>query len=429
MMTYAEALEYVHSVCWRGSRPGLSRITELMDRLGNPQEHLRCIHVAGTNGKGSVCAMLASVLQASGYRVGLFTSPFIRHFNERIQVGGRPVPEERFAQVTERVRPAAEAMDDPPTEFELITAIGFLCFAEEACDYIVLEAGMGGRLDSTNIVSSPLVSVITGVALDHTAFLGDTLEKIAFEKAGILKRGCPAVFGGGAPEAESVVIAAAREKAAPMTVVDRRRLRNIRHDLCGSRFDFFPWQELSIPLLGVYQPDNAATVLTVVETLRAGGIEIPDPAVRTGLSLVVWPARFEKLCDNPVVIFDGGHNEQGIDACVESVRQYFPGQDVVILTGVMRDKAYPSMAEKIGKVARMVYTVTPGNPRALDAKVYAGVFQKNGIPAQAFPSVEEGLQAAYRTAADSGCPLIILGSLYFYADVRGVLDHLLDKAL
>lgn len=428
-MTYQEALEYVHSVCWRGSRPGLSRITELMERLQNPQEKLRCIHVAGTNGKGSVCAMLSAVLQAAGYRVGLFVSPFIRQFNERIQVGGRPVSEERFARVTERVRPVAEAMEDPPTEFELITAIGFLCFAEEDCDYVILESGMGGRLDSTNVISSPVVSIITGVAFDHMAFLGDSLSKIAFEKAGILKTGCPAVFGGSGPEAEAVILKAAVQKSVPLRVVDRTRLQAVCSSLNGTSFDFLPWKHLQIPLLGVYQPENAATALTAVEVLRDSGVLVSDQAVKTGLSQVLWPARFERICKNPTIIFDGGHNEQGITACVESVRQYFPGQKVFVLTGVMHDKAYEKMAETVGSIARAVYTVTPRNPRALDAREYAAVFRERGLAAQAFDSVEAGVRAAYHAAEEGGVPLIVLGSLYFYGDVMTELESIQENGI
>ena len=197
-MTYDEALEYIHSVCWKGSRPGLSRITELTGLLGNPQDSLRFIHVAGTNGKGSVSAMTAGVLSAAGYKTGLFTSPFIVRFNERMQIDGHDISDEELAQITEYVRPYADSMADSPTEFELITAIAFVYFKRNNCDYVVLEVGMGGRLDSTNIIKAPsvAVSVITGIAMDHTAFLGDTPEKIAAEKAGIIKEGVPVVFGG-----------------------------------------------------------------------------------------------------------------------------------------------------------------------------------------------------------------------------------------
>ena len=197
-MTYEQALDYIHSVCWKGSRPGLSRITELMEKLGNVQNHLKFIHVAGTNGKGSTSAMLASTLQRAGYRTGLFTSPFIVRFNERMRIDGVDIDDQELADITEYIKPFAESMADVPTEFELITAIALLYFERNGCDYVVLECGMGGRLDSTNIISPECVvlSIITGIAMDHTAFLGDTAEKIAAEKAGIIKPGVPVLFGG-----------------------------------------------------------------------------------------------------------------------------------------------------------------------------------------------------------------------------------------
>ena len=423
-MTYQEALAYVHSICWRGSRPGLSRITELLHRLQNPQESLRCIHVAGTNGKGSVCAMLSSILRAEGYRVGLFVSPFLRDFKERIQFNGQPIPAARFAEITAQVRPLAETMEDPPTEFELITAIGFLYFAQENCDFVILEAGMGGRLDSTNVISSPVLSVVTGVDFDHMAFLGNTLSQIAFEKAGIFKKGCPAVFGGGAPEAEAVIRQEAEKKQAPLWVADRARLQAIDAGLSGITFDFIPWQRLHLALLGIYQPENAAIALTAVEVLRAHNVTISDDAVRRGMAQVVWPARFELVSETPTVIFDGGHNAQGVAACIRSMCRYFPDEKVCILSGVMQDKAYQTMAEEIAQIARSVYTVTPGNPRALDAEAYAAVFRNLHVPAQAFDSVETGVAAAYRAAKEQNCPLLILGSLYAYGDVMDALEAL-----
>lgn len=424
-MNYQEALQYVHSICWRGSRPGLSRITELMHLLQDPQETLSCIHVTGTNGKGSTCAMLASVLQSAGYRVGLFTSPYIRFFNERIQIDRTPIPEDRFAEITSVVQPIAEQMADPPTEFELITAIGFLYFAQEHCDYVILEAGMGGRLDSTNLITRPLLSVITGVAMDHTAFLGDTLAAIAFEKAGILKPHCPAVFGGGAAEAEAVILQAAKEKSVPLQITDRSGLQNLHTDLNGAHFDFPPYRDLHLPLLGTYQPENAATALTAIEVLQKNGVLISEAAVRTGFAQVKWPARFEKLREDPLIFFDGGHNEQGISACIDSIRRYFPNQKLLALTGVMQDKAYTVMAEKIASVADCIYTVTPQNPRSLDAAAYARVFADLGVSAQACPSVQEGVALACRAAVEQQRPLIILGSLYLYEEVSETLETLL----
>ena len=295
-MTYTQALDFIHSTCWKGSRPGLSRTIELAARLGDPQNTLKFIHIAGTNGKGSTSAMLAAILQKAGYRVGLYTSPFIIRFNERMRIDGMDIPDNELAEITEFVKPHAEAMTDTPTEFELITAIALVYFARHNCDYVVFEVGMGGRLDSTNIIDAETVvaSVITGIAMDHTAFLGDTPEKIAKEKAGIIKEGVPVVFGGNhapvglnedmlpfsdalatAQSCARVIREKAAEVGAPYSETDHTRLANIRADLFGADFDFGERKDLHISLAGLYQPYNTATVLTVIDLLRDGGLTIP----------------------------------------------------------------------------------------------------------------------------------------------------------
>ena len=210
-MTYEEAINYIHSIDWRGSRPGLSRVSELLDKLGNPQDELKFIHVGGTNGKGSFCAMMSSVLKEAGYKTGLFTSPYIEFFNERMMINGEPISNSELAEFTSQVRKIADSMTDPPTEFELITAVAMLYFKENKCDIVVLEVGLGGRLDATNIIKSPILSVITGIALDHTAVLGDTIEKIAFEKAGIIKKGIPVLCANQTESVKKVFINVAKE--------------------------------------------------------------------------------------------------------------------------------------------------------------------------------------------------------------------------
>lgn len=424
-MTYSEALAYIHSVDWRGSRPGLSRIARLCNNLGNPQDGLRFIHVAGTNGKGSFCRMLSGILSAAGYRVGLFTSPYVLRFNERMMVNNREISDTDLAAETETVRPFADAMEDPPTEFELITAIAFQYFKRQNCDLVVLECGMGGRLDSTNIIQNPLLSVITGIDFDHTAYLGNTIEAIATEKAGIIKPGCPCLWGGESEPARRTIAAAAKEKAAPFTAVDRSSLAIKHLSLDGTIFDFDEWKDLRLSLLGVYQPRNAASVLTAVKRLRESGLAIPQTAVRQGLQSTVWHARFELLKkEDPLLLYDGGHNPQGVRAAVESICAYFPGQKVNLLSGVMADKDYAAVIDILAPVAAKVFTVTPQNPRALAAQDYAARFCERGIVALPFASVPEALAAAIADSRDCGKPLICLGSLYLYAELRAALDAL-----
>ena len=431
-MTYTQALDYIHSTCWKGSRPGLSRTVELTNRLGNPQNSLKFIHVAGTNGKGSTSAMLAAVLQKAGYKVGLYTSPFILRFNERMQINGRDIPDDELAEITEFVKPHAEAMTDTPTEFELITAIALVYFSRNACDYVVFEVGMGGRLDSTNIISAETVaaSVITGIAMDHTAFLGDTPEKIAAEKAGVIKEGVPVVYGGNhppvgktlpSPEAPSCS-AVIREKADEMhstyVETDHTKLANVRSDLFGADFDFGAYKNIHVSLSGLYQPHNAANVLTVIDVLRTRGLTIPETAIRGGLASVRWPARFEVLSKSPLVIADGGHNPEGIDAAIASVKAYFKEEKILLLTGVMADKDYTHMVSHMAEVAAQAFCVRPANDRALDPTAYAETFRKMGIPAEGYATVAEGVKAAMEVAEREGKALLCLGSLYMYGEVH-----------
>ncbi|MBP3666728.1 MAG: bifunctional folylpolyglutamate synthase/dihydrofolate synthase [Clostridia bacterium] len=437
-MTYTQALDYIHSTCWKGSRPGLSRTIELTERLGRPQDSLKFIHVAGTNGKGSTSAMLASILHKAGYRVGLYTSPFILRFNERMQIDGMDIPDDELAEITEYVKPHADAMTDTPTEFELITAIALVYFARHDCNYVVFEVGMGGRLDSTNIIDAEtvLASVITGIAMDHTAFLGDTPEQIAAEKAGIIKAGVPVVFGGNhapvgsLPSSDAlatsescarVIRDKAAEVGAPYAEADHRKLANIRADLFGADFDFGERKNLHISLAGLYQPYNTATVLTVIDLLRERGLTVPEEAIREGLASVKWPARFEVLSKNPLIIADGGHNPEGIDAAIASVKTYFKDEKILLLTGVMADKDYDRMVSRMGEVASRAFCVRPANDRALDPVKYAESFRAIGIPAEGYTTVEEGVRAAAETAKKEGKALLCLGSLYMYGEVRAAV--------
>jgi dihydrofolate synthase/folylpolyglutamate synthase len=416
-MTYEEALEYIHGVSWTFCKPGLERISELCERLGNPEKKLRFVHVAGTNGKGSFCSMLDSVLRAAGYKVGLYTSPYIREFNERMRVDGKNIENEALADITERVRPIAEAMTDKPTEFELITAIAFQYFYEAGCDVVILEAGMGGRLDSTNVIREPYLSVITGIALDHTDYLGDTVEKIALEKAGIIKDTSPILYGGEDDAAREVIREVARERASAFYDVDYRRIENLTSTLDGSEFDFDGYKGIKINLLGLYQPKNAALVLSAVNILNKVGLNISPDAVRLGLSVAKWPARFEIICRDPLVIFDGAHNPQGISSAVASIQHYFGDEKVFVLTGVLRDKDHRFIAGELSKIADRAFTLTPMSPRALSAEDYAAELSEFGVSATPFPDIGSALLSAKSEAKANGKPLVCLGSLYTYCDL------------
>ncbi len=416
-MTYNQALEYIHSVSWKGSRPGLERTVELLEKMGNPQNKLKFIHVAGTNGKGSFCSMTANILKEAGYKVGLYTSPFVLRFNERMKINGQDIPDAELARITEYVKPFADSMQDSPTEFELITAIAFEYFAREGCDIVVLECGMGGRLDSTNIIKDPLLSVITGISFDHTAFLGNTIPDIAKEKAGIIKKNRPVLFCSDNTEAAEVIKTRADECGSDYFEVDRSSFVLKNTSLDGSTFDFYDYKDVKIPLLGSYQPLNACNVLAAVNILKKQGIEISNSAIYNGLATVEWKARFEKLRSDPIIISDGGHNPEGIDAAIESVKLYFADKKVILVTGVMADKDYKYMAEKMSEVASFAVTVTPDNPRALPATDFAATFEGFGISATPCESVNEAISLAKQKALEENKPIICLGSLYMYCEV------------
>lgn len=422
MMNYNEALEFIHSINPLFCNPGLGRTEELCRALGNPQDELKFIHIAGTNGKGSTSAMLDSVLREAGYKVGLFTSPYIERFNERMRVDGEPISDELLAELCEKIYPIAKSMTDKPTEFELITAIAFLYFKEMDCDIVILECGLGGRLDATNVIKTPLLSVITGISLDHTSILGDTTEQIAGEKAGIIKTGVPVIFGGDDLSAEAVIRKEAEEKHSPFYTVEHQKIRINSADLSGSVFDYNTYRNVRISLLGLYQPRNAALVLSAIDLLRKSGLEIPESAIHEGLAKARWSARFEIISESPRIIFDGAHNAEGIRAATDSIRHYFGGERVYVITGVLRDKEYEKIASDIAAVADRAFTVTPDNPRALDGNRYAEVISSFGTPATPCPSIPDALQIAMKEASASGKSIVILGSLYTYGQVKAALS-------
>ncbi len=426
-MTYDEALEYIHGISWTFCKPGLDRTVSLCRALGDPQESLRFIHVAGTNGKGSFCSMLSSVLIDSGLKVGLYTSPFIVRFNERMCINGVPIGDEELAGITEQVRPIAEQMADKPTEFELITAIAFLYFAKNGCDVVILECGMGGRLDSTNVISTPLLSVITGVALDHTAFLGDTTAKIAREKAGIIKGGVPVLIGNVDSDAKAEITALADKMGSPLYTPDYSLINIKSMTLSGTSFDCEGHKDLSLRLLGEYQPKNAALVAKAFDILKGLGLPLTEKNLDTGLTSATWRARFEIINSDPLVIFDGAHNPEGITAAKRSIKRYFGEEGVTVISGVLRDKDYRFIAGELAEIAAAVHTITPPSPRALSAEEFAAVIKKSGVDAYPHPSIADALDAAIRDARLSARPIVCLGSLYTYGDVIAALEELLKK--
>jgi len=426
-MSIEQTLEYIHSVKWQGTKPGLERTRELLHALGNPEKSLRFVHIAGTNGKGSTAACIAAVLRRAGYRTGLYTSPYILCFNERMQVDGEHISDEDLIRLTDAARPFADAMEDPPTEFELITALAMKHFLHKRCDIVVLEVGMGGELDSTNVIDTPELAVITSIGYDHVKELGPTIADIARAKAGIIKAGGDVLIYGGERDVERVFESVAAERGARLRRVDFSRIESQEFALDGLRLGIAPYGVLSLPLIGAYQPKNAALAITALEFLRGRGFTIGDSDIADGLASVRWPGRFEVLGRDPVFILDGAHNPQGAEAAADSLRRHFGERKVIFLIGVMADKDVSEMICHIAPLAEAFIAVRPDNPRAMGAPELAAELSRHGAPAYACDSVGGGVAEAIGRAGGGGI-VCALGSLYFSADIREAYGELARSA-
>ena len=415
-MNYQEALAYISGVAFFGSKPGLERIRELLEKLGNPQKGMKFIHIAGTNGKGSCAAMTASVLKAAGYKTGLYTSPYLYRFNERMQINGKQIDDEVLSEIVTRVKPAAEAMADHPTEFELMTAAALLWYAQEACDAVVLEVGLGGRFDATNIIDAPECAVIMNIGLDHTAVLGDTVEQIAFEKAGIIKKGCPVVLFQQSDSVTDVVRRRCEEEGSALHIPDFSQIHSEFDSLYGQSFTY-KGEAYALPLLGSHQLKNAAAVLEVVGVLRERGWKLEQTDVEHGLYAVSWPGRFELLSDEPLFVVDGGHNPQCAQTVAENLLRYFPDKRRILLLGILKDKDVGGLTDILDPVADEYICITPGSFRALPAEELAEHLKRYGKPVTVCGSIRDGVSVAL-DHSDEDSVVCAVGSLYSVGEIR-----------
>ncbi|MBQ7715837.1 MAG: bifunctional folylpolyglutamate synthase/dihydrofolate synthase [Clostridia bacterium] len=414
-MKYKEAVDFIESVSWKGSVPGLSRITELCRLLGDPQDKLRFIHVAGTNGKGSVCAMLSSILASSGYKTGLFTSPHLIDYTERFKLDGADISKRTFSRIAEIVKEKAQIMEDAPTEFEILTAMAFVYFSKAGADIVVLECGMGGRLDATNVIPSPLVSVITNIALDHTGVLGDTELKIAREKAGIVKS-APVVIGRMTGEVENYYEGFAEKRGVMLLKGNETDVKFGSLTSGGIPFEYGgKW--MNTPLCGSYQFDNIKTAIAVVNVLCEEGYDITAENVAEGMRRVSWQGRFEFLHRDPDFIYDGSHNPDGAQMTVDTFKNVYKNKKAVLLTGVMADKDYESIAQILSGISHVVYTFAPPNARALSDAELATVYSSFGAETHSAKSVKGAVFAAFDKARSEDLPVLCAGSLYSYSEV------------
>ena len=423
-MNVNEAIEYIHSVFWKGSIPGLSRTQELLSKMGNPEKDLKYVHIAGTNGKGSTAAMTASILRKAGYRTGLYTSPYIYRFHERMQIDGEQISDEDLIEITEYVKPLADSMSESPTEFELVCCIAFEYFKRKKCDIVVLEVGMGGEFDATNVIPCPEVAVITNIGLDHTDVLGSTVEEIALTKSGIFKEGGNAVVYRGAPSVEAVFEDVCRKNNVNLKKADFDSLKLNSLDLFGQNFDCGSRKNIQLPLLGDHQLHNASVVLSVADTLIEKGWKISEENIYDGIRDVSWPGRFDIVCRDPLFIIDGGHNPQCLEALVKNVEDYLSGRKVIALTGVLADKDYGDMYRPILPLIHEFVCITPDNPRKMEAEDLASYLRAVGAKATACGSTQDGVRKAIELAGKDGA-ILCFGSLYSIGAIHDGLKEVL----
>lgn len=417
IMTAQEAIAYIESVSWKGTVPGLGRTQKLLELMGNPEKQLKYVHVAGTNGKGSTCAMVTSILRKAGYNVGLYTSPHIYCFNERIQINGENITDAELAAATEYVRPLAQSMVESPTEFELVFCIAVECFRRRGCDIVVTEVGMGGALDATNVIPAPEVAVIANIGLDHTEFLGDTVEAIAAEKAGIFKAGSSAVIYPSGASVEAVLEGVCKEKNIPCRKADFDSIISLSHSLEGQTFDCGNRKELFLPLLGQHQLHNCCVALNAVDALREKGWNITEEQIRQGLADTVWPGRFHIMGYDPLFIIDGGHNPQCFEALVKNIEDYLAGKRIIGLTGVLADKDYGDMYKSVLPMVQEFVCITPPTPRKLEAALLAEHLGQHGAKATPCDTIAQGVALAKELAGADGV-VLCFGSLYSIGEIQ-----------
>ncbi len=431
-MKYIEAMEYMARIKQYGMVPGLDSIRALCERLDNPQRKLPLVHVAGTNGKGSVSTFLAFSLQCGGYRVGRFLSPALSDYREEIQVNGKYITKTAVCRYLEQIKAVCCGMVEEglphPTYFEVETAMAFLYFQEKKCDIVVLETGMGGLLDATNVVEDTKLAVLTSISRDHMSFLGDTLAEIAAQKVGILKKGCDVVALKQAQEVMDVIEKKANALGCRLTFAPVDSVRRVHYGLEKQWFDYGERKRLEISLAGQYQIENAALAVEALDKLGKSGFPITEEKLRKGLLEAKWPGRFTVLGKKPFFIADGAHNEDAARRLVQSLNFYFPGRRMIFIMGMLRDKEYEKVIALTHSLADQIITVTtPNNPRALSAYELAQWVAKVHPKVTAVDSLEEAVEMS-RLLAGSRDVIVAFGSLSFMGDLMRIVEtHMYGK--
>lgn len=428
-MNYEEALQFIHSTYKFGSKLGLQNITRLTELLGNPQNSYKIIHIAGTNGKGSTSNMIHDVLMASGYRIGLFLSPFLEEFTERIQINKEHIDKKSLAKITALVKEKIDIMINEgynhPTEFEVVTAIGFKYFQEQKIDFLVLEVGLGGRFDATNVVNNTLLSVITSISYDHMEYLGETLEKIAFEKAGIIKENSDVVIYPQGEDIVNTIKKVAERKNATVYEPKKDEIKKIKGDLTGQWFNYLKDDVFKLPMvkmnfLGKHQLYNALTALKALEILKKSGCNITEESIIQGFSSCRFAGRFEVLRTNPTIVLDGAHNINGIEYFSKTVKENFDGNKIVLFFGILKDKNPEDVLPFVLPLCTEIYTLTPNNPRAMSASDLAGLIRKHSdVKVTALDNYDEIIPLVKQLNQNDSAAFV--GSLYMIGEVRTIL--------
>lgn len=407
-MNIQEAIDFIHSLERLGTKLGLETTTELLKRIGDPHKKLKFVHVAGTNGKGSTSSFIANSLTSAGYKTGIYISPFVNKFNERIQIDGEYISDEALARYTSVIK---DVIDDTccPTEFEVVTAIGMMHFAESGCDYVVLEVGLGGRFDATNVIPVPEVAVITSISIDHTDLLGDTVERIAYEKCGIIKHGGKVVAYADNDKAVTQLISeTAREKSCTLTVCDSSQIKCTEF-VAGNTVFSYKGEAYKLTMLGRHQIFNAVTAIEALKLL-----EIPTSAIKAGLERTNFGGRLELISNNPTILIDGAHNYSGVTALKNALTDYFPNKKITLVMGMLKDKEYEKCIAEIAPLANYFIATEPENPRKLDADSLAKLAKKfcNDVSVQ--KDKHEAVKKALETDSDVIC---VCGSLYLIGNI------------
>lgn len=428
-MNYREATEYIEELQQYGSVLGLDSMRELCSRLGNPQDELRFVHIAGTNGKGSVLAYVSTILKEAGYRVGRYLSPTITDYRERFQIDGRFITQSGLCKYLEQVKEAAEAMvaegKPHPTPFEVETAVAFLYFLDKKCDIVVLETGLGGALDATNVVKTTVAAVFASISMDHMAILGDTLEKIALVKAGIMKDRCYVVTARQDPAVAKILKQAALLRKCKLYTADAERAKQVYYGVTKQRFTYAGYKNLEISMLGKFQIENAVVAVETIQVLAKAGFPVKEEALRRGLLLTSWPGRFSVIGKKPLFIADGAHNEDASRRLAESLQFYFAEKKMIFILGMLKDKEYEKVINNTCNMAKHIITVTPPiRERAMPAYELAQAVRECNGNVTVADSVPEAVEIAYLLASrEKDAVIVAFGSLSYLGELMKVVEH------